>query len=76
MQVAKPRAVTWDAYSVGMVGNVEGLCRCSAIFSTAFILALGRKPIHLQKSRREGGSGGINRLTQPTGAKPCPGCNF
>lgn len=58
MQVAKPRAVTWDAYSVGMVGNVEGLCRCSAIFSTAFILALGRKPIHLQKSRQEGVSGG------------------
>lgn len=44
-----PWAVTWNGYSVGMVGDVEGLGSCSAIFSTAFILALGRKPIHLQK---------------------------
>ena len=52
MQVAGPRAVVWSGYSVGVVGNVEGLCCRSTIFSAAFILALGRKAIHLQK---EGG---------------------
>lgn len=52
VQVAGPRAVVWSGYSVGMVGNVEGLCCRSTIFSAAFILALGRKAIHLQK---EGG---------------------
>lgn len=49
VQVAGPRTVEWSEYSVGMVGNIEGLCCCSSIFSTAFILALGCKPIHLQK---------------------------
>lgn len=40
----------WHKYtSVGMVCNVEGLRRCSTVFSTAFILALGCKPVHLQK---------------------------
>lgn len=35
--------------SVGMVCNVEGLCCRSSIVSSAFILALSCKPIHLQK---------------------------
>lgn len=39
----------WNAYSVGVVCNIEGLCCCSPVFSAAFILALGCKPIHLQK---------------------------
>lgn len=38
-----------EGYSVGVVGNVEGLHCRSTIFSAAFILALGCKPIHLQK---------------------------
>lgn len=49
VQVARPQAVELSDYSVGMIGNIEGLCCRSTIFSTAFILALGCKPIHLQK---------------------------
>lgn len=72
VQAARPRAVVQNVYSVGMVGNVEGLCCCSTIFSAAFILALGRKPVHLQKGGGWEG-GGVSGLTPPTGAKPCPG---
>lgn len=54
VQMAGPRAIVWIKHaSVGMVGNVEGLCCRSTIFSTAFILALGCKPIHLQNGKVE-----------------------
>lgn len=41
-----------------MVGDIEGLC-CSSAISTAFISALGRKPVHLQNGM------GFDEQTEP-----------